>query len=302
MELVFIGFGEAAYHLTCGLRRAAGAELTLSAFDAQADDAVNGGVIRQRAAENQVKLLASLDEAIASEARFVLCLTSARSALPVAQQLVPHLRAGQVYVDMNSSAPTVKQAIAALPHRPGVQICDAAVMGTVPGNQHRVPMLLAGDGAKAFHDAFSAYGMRLTVLQAEAGAASAIKMLKSVVMKGLPQLLIEAFQAAEKFGVTETLAASLAQSLEGKTVEQLANTFTARTLIHAARRSAEMQDVVATLDALGVDAGMSKATQQKLEQLAAQNWKTRLGPEGSEMPYQDAIRFLVQQNKGDVNE
>lgn len=296
MDLVFIGFGEAAYHITCGLRGAVGASLTIGAYDAQANHADSGAFIRQRADENHVSLFASLNDALASGAPFLLCLTSASSALPIAQQALPQLRAGQVYVDMNSSAPTVKQAIAALPRQPGVRVCDAAVMGTVPGNQHRVPMLLAGDGAQAFHDAFSAYGFRLRVLEAEAGAASAIKMLKSVVMKGLPQLLIEAFQGAEKFGVVDTLAASLADSLEGKTVEQLANTFTARTLIHAARRSAEMQDVVATLDALGVDAGMSKAAQQKLEQLAAQNWKTRLGPDGSAMPYQDAIRHLVKQH------
>ncbi|MBD8682547.1 DUF1932 domain-containing protein [Pseudomonas sp. CFBP 13719] len=290
MELLFIGFGEAAYHLATGLRTQG--DLRIGAFDAQADDPQRGATIRQRAEHTRVTLFDSLESACQG-ARFVACLTSASSALAVAERVLPLLVAGQTYVDMNSAAPTVKQAIAALPRAPGVAFCDAAVMGTVPGNNHRVPMLLAGDGARAFADAFNPYGMQLTVLDAEAGAASAIKMLKSVVMKGLPQLLLEAFQAGEKFGVLDTLVDSLGESLNGKTVEQLANTFTARTLIHAKRRSAEMDDVVTTLEDAGVDATMSRASHQQLEKLAATDWQTLLGADGSDLDYRDAIRQLV---------
>ncbi len=225
MDLVFIGFGEAAYHITCGLRSEAGTALEIAAYDVQAQQPISGALIQRRARETNISLFDSLDQACNSDARFLLCLTDAKSALPIAQQVLPKLREGQVYVDMNSAAPTVKQAIAAVARQPGVFVCDAAVMGTVPGNQHRVPMLLAGDGARAFHDVFTAHGMQLTVLEAESGAASAIKMLKSVVMKGLPQLMIEAFQGAEKLGCAESLAASLAEALEGKTVEQHAKTF-----------------------------------------------------------------------------
>ena len=290
MKLVFIGFGEAAYHLATGLHTQA--DLQLGAYDAHADDPQRGAAIRQRAEHTRVTLFDSLENACQG-ARFILSLTSASSALAVAERILPLLVAGQTYVDMNSAAPTVKQAIDALPRAEGVAFCDAAVMGTVPGNNHRVPMLLAGEGASVFAEAFTPHGMRLTVLDAEAGAASAIKMLKSVVMKGLPQLLIEAFQAGEKFGVLDTLVESLGESLDGKTVEQLANTFTARTLIHAKRRSAEMDDVVATLEDAGVDATMSRASHRQLEKLAATDWHTQLGENGSELDYRAAIRHLV---------
>ncbi|AUG08398.1 NAD(P)-dependent oxidoreductase [Pseudomonas sp. S09G 359] len=285
MDIVFIGFGEAAYHLSKGLRSSG--DLQIGAFDANVTP-----VLRQRAAEHHVTLFDSLATACHG-ARFVVCLTSASSALAIAQQALPWLVAGQTYVDMNSAAPAVKQAIDRLPRATGVGFCDSAVMGTVPGNNHRVPMLLAGSGAAAFADAFAPRGMQLTVLDAEAGAASAIKMLKSVVMKGLPQLLLEAFQAGEKFGVLDTLVASLGDSLNGKTVEQLANTFTARTLIHAKRRSAEMDDAVATLEAAGVDASMSRATQGQLDKLAATDWASLLGPGGSDMDYRSAIAHLT---------
>lgn len=290
MQLVFIGFGEAAFHLALGL--GAQGDLRIGMFDANASDPVRGGLIRDRAEQTQVTVFDSL-EAACLDAHFVVCLTSASSALSLAARILPLLRPGQTYVDMNSAAPTVKQAIDALPRAVGVSFCDIAVMGTVPGNNHRVPMLLAGDGAQAFFDAFTPYGMRLTVLQAEAGAASAIKMLKSVVMKGLPQLLMESFQAAEKFHVLDTLVESLGDSLNGKTVEQLANTFTARTLIHAKRRSAEMDDVVATLEGAGVDASMSRACHGQLEKQAATDWNTLLGPNASDMDYRTAIQHLV---------
>lgn len=292
MDLIFIGFGEAAFHLATGL--GAQGEIRMGAYDAYRDDPKAGPLIRQRAEQTQVTLFDSL-EAACREGRFIVCLTSASSALALAERIMPLLRAGQHYIDMNSAAPTVKQAIACLPRAADVGFCDVAVMGTVPGNAHRVPMLLAGSAAQAFEQAFSPRGMRLTVLDADPGSASAIKMLKSVVMKGLPQLLLESFQAAERFGVLDTLVDSLADSLDGKTVEQLANTFTARTLIHAKRRAAELDDVVSTLEAAGVDASMSIATRAQLEKLADQDWSSKLGPGGSDMNYRDTIAHLIRQ-------
>lgn len=291
MQLVFIGFGEAAYHIASGLK--AEGLTDLGAYDRNAADPQLGRLIQQRAAEVGVKLFENLESAYQA-GEFIACLTSANSALAVAKSVIPQLKAGQVYIDMNSAAPTVKAEIAQVPHNEGVMFCDAAVMGTVPGNKHKVPMFLAGNGAAKFAAAFSQYGMKLTVLDAQAGGASAIKMFKSVIMKGLPQLMFESFEAAVKYGVLNTLVESLASSLNGKTVEQLADTFTARTMIHAARRSEEMQDVVATLENLGVDAAMSKATVTKLDLLAKHNWVEILGTNGDKMSYQEAMKALIE--------
>lgn len=290
MRLVFIGFGEAAYNIASGLKTEGLTDI--GAYDRNAADPQLGGLIQQRAAEVGVKLFESLESAYQA-GEFIACLTSANTALTIANSVIPQLKAEQVYVDMNSAAPTVKADIAQIPHNEGVMFCDAAVMGTVPGNKHKVPMFLAGNGAAKFAAAFSQYGMKLTVLDAKAGGASAIKMFKSVIMKGLPQLMFESFEAAMKYGVLNTLVASLASSLNGKTVEQLADTFTARTMIHAARRSEEMQDVVATLESLGVDAAMSKATVAKLERLAEHEWVEILGTDGDKMNYQEAMKTLI---------
>ncbi len=287
-KLVFIGFGEAAYNISLGLREAGLADI--AAYDAFAEDPVKGVLIRQRAEETKVPLI-SLKEAC-EEGEYIASMNSAKVALSVAEQIIPKLNKGQVFVDLNSVAPTVAEAIDHLPRKDGVLFCDAGVMGTVPGNRHKVPMFLAGDGAKAFYDEFSKYEMKLTVLDAPAGGASAIKMLKSVVMKGLPQLMFESYAAAEKYGVLDTLVGSLSESLNGKTVEKLSNTFIARTMIHAARRSAEMKDVVDTLDSLGVDASMTKAAVKKLDALAEEHWETKMDPDGN-MNYKDAIKLWI---------
>ena len=287
-KLVFIGFGEGAYNISLGLKEA-GLD-AIAAYDAFADAPARGALIHQRAAAARVPLI-SMKEAC-GEGAFIASMNSAKVALSVAQEVIPQLRSGQVFVDLNSVAPTVEENIDRIPRGEGVLFCDAGVMGTVPGNRHRVPMFLAGDGAEAFRAAFSPYEMKLTVLDAPAGGASAIKMLKSVVMKGLPQLMFESYAAAEKYGVLDTLVESLSESLNGKTVEKLSNTFIARTMIHAARRSAEMSDVVDTLESLGVDASMSKAAVAKLNALAQERWAEKMDPDGS-MNYKDAIRLWI---------
>lgn len=293
-QLVFIGFGEASYNIALGLK-SEGFD-SMAAYDVFAVDPKRGELIQSRAQEAGIPLI-GLDEAC-SEGACIASMNSAKVALSVAKDIIPRLKAGRIFVDLNSAAPTVEEEIDRIPRAQGVLFCDAGVMGTVPGNRHKVPMFLSGDGAQSFYNAFAPYNMKLTVLDAPAGGASAIKMLKSVVMKGLPQLMFESFEAAEKYGVLSTLAESLGESINGKTVEKLANTFIARTMIHAERRSAEMRDVVSTLESLKVDASMSKAVVAKLDALAAQQWIDKIDPSG-DLDYREAIKLLVKENEED---
>ena len=286
MKVLFIGFGEAAFNIAAGLKSEGLTDM--GAFDINMRNPKFEAAIKSRAEETGVILYDDLPAACA-QGEFIFSLTSAQVAVSVAEGILPHLKAGQVYVDMNSAAPTVKEKINAIPREKGVLFCDAGVMGTVPGNRHKVPMFLAGEGAARFAEAFVPYGMKLTVLDAPAGGASAIKMLKSVVMKGLPQLMFESFEGAHRYGVLDILVESLGSSLEGKSIKKLADTFIARTLIHAARRSAEMKDVQSTLEALDMDASMVKATIEKLDGMAAQDWRSLLGEGGSDLGYQEAI-------------
>ena len=272
--LAFIGFGEAAFHIAKGLKNE-GLE-GIVAFDVNQENEKYGPLIKARAEEAGVILAPSLEE-VCGSATLIASLTSADVAYSVGESVIPKLSAGQVFIDMNSAAPEVKAKIGTIDRAEGVLICDVAIMGTVPGNGHKVKMLLSGDGAKPMYDGLSSYGMKLEVLDSDLGGASAIKMFKSVVMKGLPQLMFESMYPALKYGALDALVKSLNDSLCGKTIEELANTFFARTIIHARRRASEMENVVATIEDMGLDASMSKSAKAKLEWLDQEELKEKIG-------------------------
>jgi 3-hydroxyisobutyrate dehydrogenase-like beta-hydroxyacid dehydrogenase len=287
--IAFIGFGEAAFHIANGLRSEG--LTSIVAYDVNQNDDKKGPYIKKRALEAGITIVDTSEEAYLS-AKFIVSLTSASVAYEIAEKIIPNLSPGQVFVDMNSASPKVKSEIGDIYHSEGVLICDAAVMKTVPGNGHKVPMLLSGDGAKEFYDNMIEYGMNLTDLNAQLGGSSAIKMFRSVFMKGLPQLLIESMMAAEKYGVLDILVDSLNDSIKGKTVEKLADTLIVRTLIHAERRASEMKDVISTLEGMGMDASMSIGTKEKLLKIADMDIADKIGSD-SNIDYKEAIRLLI---------
>lgn len=290
--VAFIGFGEAAFHIANGLKSEG--LMNIVAYDINQNDVNKGAVIRKRAEEAGITLADSLEDAYTS-ARVIASLTSAKVALEIAEAIIPHLVCGQNFVDMNSTAPTVKSDIGRIPRTEGVLVCDAAVMNTVPGNGHKVQIFLSGDGAKDFYESLSKYGMNLKDLDAPIGGSSAIKMFRSVFMKGLPQLMFESMLPAARYGVLSTLLESLNETIKDKTMEQLADNLIVRTLIHAERRASEMKDVIATLEGMGIDASMSRSTEKKLQQLAKLNMVERVGA-APNINYEEAINLLIAEN------
>lgn len=291
--ICFIGFGEAAFHIANGLRSEGLSKII--AYDVNQDLGETGGIIRKRAKESGVTLAKTMEDAY-KNSKFIISLTSAKVAYNVAKEIIPNLKKEQIFVDMNSAAPHIKVKINEIEREKGVLVCDAAVMTTVPGNGHKVPIFLSGDGALEFYLRLKEYGMNLKDLKSNIGASSAIKMFRSVFMKGLPQLMIESMVPAAKFEVLDILIESLNQTLVGKTIEDLSQVFFARTLIHAERRSKEMEDAIITLEEMELDASMSKATQYKLEQLVTRNYIDIIGPDG-DMDFKDVIKILIEEDE-----
>ncbi|MGE4283005.1 MAG: DUF1932 domain-containing protein [Clostridia bacterium] len=287
--IVFIGFGEAAYHIAKGLVTAGLANIT--AYDVCKYDPKVGATIQARAKEIGVNLVDSVEEAVDS-AKFILSLTSAKVAVKVAEGALVLLESGQVFLDLNSAAPMTKKKIAALPRKEGVLVCDATVMGPVPINGYKVPILLAGEGGKDFCEALTPYGMKLEVLDAPAGGAAAVKMLRSVFMKGLPQLLLECMLAAEKYGVLDKIIDSVDKTIGGKNVRQLANQLFTPTVVHATRRSSEMNEVISMLDDMGLESSMSSSSKSRLDSLAAMHIVDEIGIDAN-LDYQEIIRLIL---------
>lgn len=260
-RLCFIGFGEAAQAFAGGFREAGIAEI--SAFDIAPDPAR----VADPAQRLGVRLAPDLPSAL-SGADFVFCAVTAASSLDAARSAAAHLTPGQIFIDVNSVSPGRKrEAAAAL--GPGGRYVDLAIMAPVHPRGHATPCLVAGNEAAAFIEMFSPFGMALKQAGSEIGSATIIKMVRSVMVKGLEALSYECFMAARAAGVDAVILDSLKGSYPGLDWPKLVPYNVSRMLQHGTRRAAEMREVAATLRELGVDPAVTEGTVTQQERLGA---------------------------------
>ena len=256
-ELALIGFGEA------GTTFAAAAQWgpRACAFDI----APARYTVMQRLGMGQ----ASDPAAALSGTRLVLSLVTADQALEAARACAPFLSPGAIWCDMNSVAPATKRAAATIIEAAGARYVDAAVLAPVEPARLAVPVLLSGPAAGPASAALAAAGFANVRLVGEAiGRASAIKMIRSVMVKGLEALTDEMMAAAEAAGVVDEVLASLDASNDARTWHERAAYNRERMATHGARRAAEMEQSALTLRALGVVPVMTEGTIQRQRRAA----------------------------------
>ncbi len=288
----FIGFGEAGSTIAAGLRSAGAA--ALFAYDINAEDAASGPRIREGAARSGATIVASSVElARASDVLFSTVTSSA--ALEAARQTFPFLEARHLYADLNSVSPGLKEAIAGVVTPSGAAFVEVAVMAPVLPYGHRVPMLINGPGAGAFAEAMAPFGMRLDTLRpsAKVGSAAAVKMCRSIVVKGLEALLVECVLGATRFEADDLVLTSLDESFPGIDWRKLADYMTGRVVVHGERRAHEMREVAETLRAIGVEPMMAEATARRQEWAARLDLRSQFGPSGP-ATYAEMVRAVDQ--------
>jgi 3-hydroxyisobutyrate dehydrogenase-like beta-hydroxyacid dehydrogenase len=194
-------------------------------------------------------------------ADIVLSLVTADQQLAVALSAASHLTQGALFLDLNSVAPEAKREAARIIEGAGARYVDVAVMAPVHPARHAVPMLVSGPHAQAGADALTAIGMtRVRIADGPVGTASSIKMIRSVMVKGIEALTAECVLAASAAGVLEPVLTSLDASVMPANWTERADYNLERMMVHGLRRAAEMEEVVRTLDALGTGSVMSRAT------------------------------------------
>ncbi len=205
-----------------------------------------------------------------AQAELVLCLVTADQAVAAAQRCAPLLKPGTLWLDMNSVAPGTKRDAAQAIEAAGGRYVDVAVMAPVLPARLGVPLLAAGPHAEAAADALRAYGFtKVAVSGPKVGDASAIKMIRSVMVKGLEALTAECVLAAERAGVSQAVLASLDASWKEQSWAARADYNLDRMLAHGTRRAAEMEEVAKTLEDLGVDPAMTRGTIERQRELGA---------------------------------
>ncbi len=252
-SVAIIGLGEVGQTLAADL---AAAQIPLiTAFDILFTDADS---VPSRAQSPAVKC-SSIAEAVQGRDLVISAVTAASDA-EVAASAAPHLKAGAFFLDVNSASPKQKSQAAAMVDAAGGRYVEAAVMTPIHPRRIASPMLLGGPHAGAFLNAADGLGFSATNFSPEYGKASAVKMCRSVVIKGMEALLAESMLAARHYGVEEPVLASLSDLLPAADWTAKASYMIGRSLQHGKRRAEEMREVAETVRHAGIAPAMSRAT------------------------------------------
>lgn len=264
MNIGFIGFGEAAYNIALGLY---GEGLRgIKAHDAMQDDAVMGKLVRSRAEAAHVELVPASKD-IADWADVIFAAVPSTFTLGVCEEIKGSLHKGQLYVDVSASTPAIKETIWKEIKDTGINFVDAAMLGSLPKKKHQVPITASGNGAALFKDTMTPYHMDITLAGDRPGAASAIKLMRSVFMKGIASLMIEMLEGAHAYGVADEVIASLSKSLDGTPFVSHLNRLVTGTGVHAKRRGHELEGSADLLKDVGVAPTMTLAAKTSHEML-----------------------------------
>ena len=206
----------------------------------------------------------------------VLSLVTADQAQIAAETYAPFIKQGAFWIDMNSVAPSTKRCASEHIARQGGNYVDAAILAPVQPSALSVPVLLSGhrqaEAAAVLADAGFA---NVRSVGDEIGKASAIKMIRSVMVKGIEALTAEMMEAARKADVADEVLSSLNASASANNWHERAAYNLERMAAHGARRAAEMEEVAATLLDLGVDPTMTRGTVQKQREAAVEGTQKR---------------------------
>lgn len=254
-SIALIGFGEVGQTFARGFLKRDGVRVA-------AYDILNGGPagarLSARAAEIGVALCET-PKAAAAGADFVISAVTASQAETVAESARSWLAPGQIFVDVNSAAPSTKQRAAKHVEAVGGDYVEAAVMAPVlkPGLQ--VPILSGGPRAAEVSERLNALGMNLTPVSDTHGIASAMKLCRSIIIKGLEALMVDCAEASERWGVKDPVFASLHATFPSIDFHALAADMRERVATHGVRRSAEMAEAGEMLASLGMNPDLALA-------------------------------------------
>lgn len=266
MKIAFLGFGEAAraFHdsLAPVLKTA-----DFRAYDRLLDDDQSAGEMQQAMQARNVAVARSAAEL--ADAEWIFSAVTADQSLEAAHSILPAIGQGAVFIDINSVSPDRKRETATLIEGAGADYLDMAVMAPVHPKGHATPVLIAGTVAETLIGRLRELGFDANVAGAKVGSATAIKMVRSVFVKGLEAITVEALLAAEASGCFEEILASLSKSFPGLEWSKFPHYQFERTTRHGRRRAAEMRESGATLDALGLNGGIARETAAIQDAMAA---------------------------------
>jgi 3-hydroxyisobutyrate dehydrogenase-like beta-hydroxyacid dehydrogenase len=268
LSITFIGFGEVGQLFSRQLAGKPGVGVTV--YDILFADSAKGPELRRRAVEAGVHAAANLADACQG-ADLVISAVTADSAVAAAEEASLGLGPSQTYIDLNSVSPQTKRRVGEAVQRNGAAFVEFAVMAPVSGLGIAVPILSGGETAQEVSERLNTLGMAITPVSCDIGIASASKLCRSIVIKGMEALMVDFTLASDRAGVMPAVLASLTASYPGMDWENLANTMISRVQRHGIRRAAEMREASRMIDELGLDGSLADAIAVRHETFAGKS-------------------------------
>jgi 3-hydroxyisobutyrate dehydrogenase-like beta-hydroxyacid dehydrogenase len=276
MQIAIIGYGEVGTILAEDLRQRGH---SVAVFDRQCGLPADAAM-RAHAAQQGVTWAASAIDAVRGAA-LVLSAVTASQAVPVAQACAPGLAPGTFFLDFNSASPGAKIKAAQAVDAAGGRYVEGAVMTSLPPYRIQVPLLLGGPFAAALLPLLAQLGFAPKVASATLGVASATKMCRSIIIKGLEAMVIESFTTARHYGVEDAVIASLVETYPGIDWEKQGAYLFQRVIEHGRRRSEEVMEVAQTVREAGLTPFSATGTAQRQAHIADLADEGALGVRGS---------------------
>jgi len=263
-RLGLIGYGEVGKIFAAGLR---GNLASVSTWDVKFDLPELADEQRDHAARAGLLVTDSMAQ-LCQSADLMISAVTASNTLAAAQAAAIHIRPGAIFLDLNSASPSTKQQAAALIDATGAHYVEAGVMTSVPPHGIRVPMLLGGVQAVALAEVLTLWGMNARPVSNQLGVASAIKMCRSVMIKGLEALVIESYVTARAYGVEDQVLPTLQETFPSIDWAEQGAYFFSRVVQHGQRRAEEMREAANTVREAGFSPFMASAIADKQQWVA----------------------------------
>src|SRR6266481_4414614 len=253
-----VGYGEVGRILAEDLRKQ---DVAITAYDLKLGND-QAGPLRDHAAVHGVALAASHAD-LAARADFIVSAVTASQAVAVARACAPAVKQGGWFLDFNSASPGAKQRAAKLIDAAGGRYVEGAVMTSIPPYRIKVPLLLGGATAEELAPLLVELGFDAKVASEKLGVASAVKMCRSVMIKGLEAMTIECFTTARAYGVEDAVLASFKETFPGIDWEKQGAYFFQRVIEHGRRRAEEVREVAETVRDIGLTPWSAQGTAER---------------------------------------
>lgn len=294
MRIAFIGLGEAAGAFITGW--GADRASDIAAFDIKTTVPKTAPEISDQAKAYGITHCKTLQDAV-SDADVVFSTVTADQAIVAARVAAPLMKQRAYFLDMNSCAPSSKQVSAGIMDKHDLRYVDVAVMEPVYPKQLDVPLLISGDWSDQVSTILKDLSLRYRIIRGAVGRASSIKMVRSIMVKGLEALTAECALAAYAADVVDEVFPSLRDGHPKIDVEQRATYNFERSMTHGARRAAEMDEVAKMVDDLGLPNDLARGSAHWQRVIADNTVDRTVSKQGRDL--QSLVDELLPRIRGD---